>query len=51
MKARFPDKEKLRMQIYDATAANPNSTMPPFGKHKALTDAEIDAIVEFLLTI
>ncbi len=51
MKARFPDAEKLRAQIYDATAVNPGSRMPPFGKHKVLSDEEIDAIVAFLMTI
>lgn len=28
MKARFPDKAKLRAQIYDATAKNPHTSMP-----------------------
>ena len=51
MKARFPDKAKLRAQIYDATVMNPNSSMIPFGKHGVLSDDEIDAIVEFLYTI
>ncbi|MFT7532291.1 MAG: sulfur-oxidizing protein SoxX [Gammaproteobacteria bacterium] len=51
MKARFPERHKLYGQIYDATALNPNSKMPPFGKHKLLSEGEIDAIVEFLLTI
>lgn len=50
MKARFPDKAKLRAQIWDATAANPNSMMPPFGKHGVLSDKEIDAITEWVLT-
>ena len=51
MKARFPDPAKLRAQIADATIANPNSMMIPFGKHKVLTDDEIDAIVEYLYTL
>lgn len=51
MKERFPDKAKLRTQVYDATAANPHSMMPPFGKHGALSDEEIDNIVEFLYTL
>lgn len=51
MKARFPDKDKLRAQIWDATQANPHSVMPPFGKHQLLSDSEIDAIVEWLQTI
>lgn len=48
MKARFPDKAKLRAQIYDATVANPHTSMPPFGKHKALTDKEVDLITDYI---
>ena len=51
MKARFPDKAKLRAQIWDSTAANPASAMPPFGKHEALSDKEIDAITEWVYTL
>jgi sulfur-oxidizing protein SoxX len=51
MQARFPDKAKLRAQVWDATAANPHSTMPPFGRHKILGEKEIDDVVEFLLTL
>jgi sulfur-oxidizing protein SoxX len=48
MKMRYPDKAKLRAQIYDATAANPQSSMPPFGSHGILTDKEIDLVTEFI---
>jgi len=48
MKARFPDKSKLRSQIYDATRNNPRSAMPPFGRHGILTDKQIDLVVEFI---
>jgi sulfur-oxidizing protein SoxX len=51
MKARFPDRAKLREQIWDAEVANPLTRMPPFGKHKALSEAEIDAIVDYLYTL
>jgi sulfur-oxidizing protein SoxX len=51
MKARYPDKAKLRAQIWDATRANPNSIMPPFGRHKVLGESEIDKIVEFIYTL
>ncbi len=51
MKQRFPDTAKLRAQVYDATKANPQSVMPPFGKHKLLSEKEIDLIVEWLQTI
>ncbi len=51
MKARFPDKAKLREQIWDATKKNPNSMMPPFGRHGILTEKEIDAVVEYVYTL
>ncbi len=51
MQARFPDKAKLRAQIYDATKANPNTVMPPFGKNEVLSAKEIDAIVEWVYTL
>lgn len=51
MKARFPDKARLRAQIWDSTKANPNSMMPPFGRHKILSEKEIDQVVEFIYTL
>ena len=48
MKARFPDKAKLRVQIWDASKINPRSLMPPFGRHDILTEDEIDKVVEFV---
>jgi len=48
MSARFPDKAKLRAQIWDATAINPSSTMIPFGKHGVLSEKEIDKITDFV---
>ena len=48
MKARFPDKAVLRAQIWDATAKNVNTMMPPFGRHEIMTEAEIDKVVEFV---
>lgn len=51
MKARYPDKAKLRAQIWDATKANPNTMMPPFGRNKVLGESEIDKIVEFIYTL
>ncbi len=51
MKARYPDKAKLRAQVWDATKANPNSIMPPFGRHKILGESDIDKIVEFIYTL
>jgi sulfur-oxidizing protein SoxX len=51
MAQRWPDKAKLREQIYDASKANPNTVMPPFGSHQILTPDEIDKVVEFVLTL
>lgn len=51
MKARFPDKAKLRAQIWDSTRNNPNSMMPPFGRHEILTESEIDKVVDFIYSL
>ena len=51
MGARFPNSEDLRAQIWDATAKNPNSSMPPFGKHKLISEKDIDNIVAWLSTL
>jgi sulfur-oxidizing protein SoxX len=51
MQQRFPDRAALRAQIWDATGRNPDTVMPPFGKHKILTDEEIDLIVDYLLSL
>ena len=51
MKQRYPDKAKLRAQIWDATINNPNTIMPPFGKHKIVSEKQVDAITEFVYTL
>lgn len=51
MAARFPDKEKLRAQIYDARVANPNTIMIPFGPMGVINDEQIDKVVEFISTL
>ena len=51
MKARFPDKAALRAQLWDATKANPNSIMPPFGRQQVLSESDIDKIVEYIYTL
>ena len=48
MSSRYPDKAALRAQIWDATVANPESSMPPFGRHGILSEEEIDKVVEFI---
>ena len=51
MTARFPAREVLFNQIWDPTENNPNSFMPPFGKHGAITKIEINKIIEYLYTL
>lgn len=47
LQQKYKDKKALRDQIWDATKANPNSRMIPYGKHQVLTEAEIDAVTEW----
>lgn len=51
MKLRYPDKSKLRDRIWDATKKNGNTIMPPFGKHRMLSEDQIDQIVEYVYTL
>ncbi len=51
MKSRYPERSELRDQIWDATVANPRTTMPPFGRHGILTDEEIDLITDYIYTL
>ncbi len=51
MKLRFPDPDGLRDQIWDASARNAETIMPPFGKHQILTDEEIDLVVAYLYSL
>ncbi len=51
MKQRFPERERLRAQIWDAGTRNPDSIMPPFGRHRILTDEEIGLLVDFLYSL
>jgi len=39
---------RLREIIEDPTRANPETVMPPFGRHRILAKAEIDRLVEYL---
>jgi sulfur-oxidizing protein SoxX len=51
MKSRYPDRAKLRAQIWDATVANPDTLMPPFGRNKIMTDQEIDLVTDYILSL
>jgi L-cysteine S-thiosulfotransferase len=51
VKARYPDRAKLRDAIWDLSKTMPNTIMPPYGKNRILSDDEIDALVIYLETI
>ena len=51
MKLRFPEREALHEQICDATIRNPNSRMPPFCRHRILTETEVELIIDYLYTL
>jgi L-cysteine S-thiosulfotransferase len=51
VKARYPDRAKLRDAIWDISKSTPNTIMPPYGKNRILSDDEIDALVIYLETI
>jgi sulfur-oxidizing protein SoxA len=42
---------RTRQLIEDPMAANGNTTMPPYGRHRILTSAEIEATVRFLQSL
>ena len=51
MKLRYPDAAKLRSQIWDATAQNSETVMPPYGRHLILTEAEIDLVLGYIYSL
>ncbi|MEX0959167.1 MAG: sulfur oxidation c-type cytochrome SoxX [Burkholderiales bacterium] len=51
IRERFPDREALREHIWDPMAANPDTIMPPYGKHRILTDREIELVIDYLYTL
>ncbi|MBI4694084.1 MAG: sulfur oxidation c-type cytochrome SoxX [Gammaproteobacteria bacterium] len=51
MRRRFPDPAVLRARIRDARDFNPDTLMPPYGRHRILKDEEIEALVQFLYTL
>ena len=48
MRQRIPDRQRLIATIADATRTNPNTIMPPYGRHRILSDAEIDAVAQYV---
>lgn len=51
IRVRHPDKKRLREQLWDASQFNPRTVMPPFGKHRILTEKEIDLVIEWLYSL
>ena len=51
MKRRFPSKDELFKQIWDARATYPETIMPPFGAHSILSEPEIRRIIGYLYTL
>jgi len=51
MKVRYPDREVLREQIWDATIKNPDTRMPPFGRNRILTEKEIDLVTDYIQSL
>jgi sulfur-oxidizing protein SoxX len=51
MQTRYPSKEALAVQIWDATVKNPEVVMPPFGKHEILTDQQFKDVVEYIWSL
>jgi sulfur-oxidizing protein SoxX len=51
IRERFPDRASLRRHIWDPMERNPNTIMPPYGKHRILTEEEIDLVIDYLYTL
>jgi L-cysteine S-thiosulfotransferase len=51
VRERYPDRAALRAQIWDARARNPDTIMPPYGRHHILREADIDDLVAFVSTL
>lgn len=51
MKVRFPDRDVLRQQIWDAAVKNPHTRMPPFGRNRILTEEEIDLVTDYIQSL
>lgn len=50
MRERYPQRRTLFRRIWDESAYNPATLMPPFGRHGILTAHEIELVIDFLYT-
>ena len=51
MRVRYPDRGKLKTQIMNPLATNPESSMLPFGVHGILSEDEIEKVVDFIWSL
>lgn len=51
IQSKFDSTKQLRRQIWDATVFNPETSMPPFGKNKILTEQEIDLVTNYIWSL
>jgi sulfur-oxidizing protein SoxX len=51
MKRQFPNRADLVDILTDEPKRNPVAPMPPFGRNRILTPAEIEKIIDFLYTL
>ncbi len=51
MQTRYPTKEALAIQIWDATVKAPEAAMPPFGRHAILSQQELADVVAYVWTL
>ncbi|MBV9564366.1 MAG: sulfur oxidation c-type cytochrome SoxX [Bradyrhizobium sp.] len=51
IRQKYPDRSELIAILTDETRRNPQTVMPPFGRNRILTEAEISAVVDFLQTL
>jgi sulfur-oxidizing protein SoxX len=50
IRSRFPERAQLRSRLWDPMRTNPNTVMPPYGKHGILSSNEIELIIDYLYT-
>jgi L-cysteine S-thiosulfotransferase len=51
LSTRFKNKQQLREQIWDARRFNPETSMPPFGINKIISEEDIDQLVDYLWSL